>query len=164
MNEIESNLASKEAQEYYKRLSEMQKKSGMKSRGPTTITIKNMRGGRTISEENIQVNEDGTPLSPEELEHHRKFIDFSKEAYPMVNPIDFLLKDYKGNGQVRIQNYRYPCAENTTRRGIVQLIHGFNDYAGRYAYLAKTLTQHGYDVVAMDQRGFGYSEGARGLI
>ena len=46
----------------------------------------------------------------------------------------------------------------------MQWIHGLNDYSGRYAYLAKILTQNGYDVVAMDQRGFGFSEGARGFI
>ena len=96
------------------------------------------------------MNEDGTPLSPEELEYHRKFIDYTKEVYPVINPIDMLLPAHKGNGQVRIQNYRYPCVDESSRKGIVQLIHGFNDYAGRYAYLAKTLSQHGYDVVAMD--------------
>ena len=30
--------------------------------------------------------------------------------------------------------------------------------------MAKQLAENGYDVVAMDQRGFGFSEGARGFI
>jgi len=46
----------------------------------------------------------------------------------------------------------------------VQWIHGFGDYSGRYAFLAKQLAESGYEVVALDQRGFGFSEGTRGYI
>ena len=35
---------------------------------------------------------------------------------------------------------------------------------GRYGFLAKRLAARGYDVVGVDQRGFGHSEGQRGFI
>ena len=162
MVEHEANPNSEEAKEYYKNLSALQRQK--KNRKPASVIIKNMRGGQTLHTQTIEQNEDGTALSEEELIHKKKFIDFAAVAYPEVNPIDLVVKDLKGNGTVRLQNYRYPANSGSARKGIVQWIHGLNDYSGRYAYLAKILTQNGYDVVAMDQRGFGFSEGARGFI
>ena len=44
------------------------------------------------------------------------------------------------------------------------LIHGFGDYTGRFAYYAKPFAENGYDFVGMDMRGFGRSEGRRGIV
>ena len=96
------------------------------------------------------MNEDGTPMSEEEIVHKRKYLEFANVTYPEVNPIEMLLLDHKGNGQVRLQTYRYPCPEGIERKGIVQWIHGLNDYSGRYAVLAKMLSENGYEVVTMD--------------
>ena len=134
-----------------------------KKRKPASVIIKNMRGSKTMSQSNIEMNEDGTPMSEEEMTHRRKYVDFTQETFPEVNPIELLLPEYKGSGQVRFQTYRYPAA-TSSRKGIVHYIHGLNDYAGRYAFIAKKLAQNGYDVVAMDQRGFGFSQGTRGFI
>ena len=50
ITEIESNPDGKEAQEYYKRLAELERNSPSKKRKkPATIIIKNMRGSRTLS-------------------------------------------------------------------------------------------------------------------
>ena len=43
-------------------------------------------------------------------------------------------------------------------------MHGNNDYVGRYAFLAKILSENGYDVVGCDRRGYGFSEGERGYL
>lgn len=43
-------------------------------------------------------------------------------------------------------------------------MHGYGDYTARYAYFAKYFSNAGYDFVGLDQRGFGYSEGRRGII
>ena len=74
----------------------------------------------------------------------RKFIDFSAHKFPEVNPIDFKMPAYKGESriageEVRLQNYRYPCVDGVTRKGIVQWMHGHGDYAGRYGFMAKQL-------------------------
>lgn len=43
--------------------------------------------------------------------------------------------------------------------GVVQIIHGINEYVGRYDELARFLTGHGYLVVGEDHPGHGYSVG-----
>lgn len=48
--------------------------------------------------------------------------------------------------------------------GIVTFIHGFGDYSGRYAYLAKEFAAKGYEFHTMDQRGYGFSEGRKAVI
>ena len=48
MMEFERNPNTKAAQEYYKKLSELEKNS-VKKRKPATVIIKNMRGGKTLS-------------------------------------------------------------------------------------------------------------------
>ena len=65
---------------------------------------------------------------------------------------------------VKLQNYRYPANTSVTRKGIVTFTHGYGDYMGRYAFMAKKIAAEGYDVVGMDHRGFGLSEGRRGIV
>jgi acylglycerol lipase len=78
-----------------------------------------------------------------------------------VNPIE--LKSKSGNKEYKLENYRYP-SQTGDRKGIIYFIHGFGDYCGRYAYFAKQFAEHGYDFVGFDQRGFGRSEGPRGIF
>jgi alpha-beta hydrolase superfamily lysophospholipase len=40
-------------------------------------------------------------------------------------------------------------------RGVVQIMHGLGDHAGRYAHVAAALNSAGYSVYALDQRGHG---------
>jgi alpha-beta hydrolase superfamily lysophospholipase len=51
-----------------------------------------------------------------------------------------------------------PSAE----RGVVVLVHGLGEHAGRYAHVARRLNAHGFDVVGYDHRGHGHSPGPRG--
>jgi alpha-beta hydrolase superfamily lysophospholipase len=44
-------------------------------------------------------------------------------------------------------------------RGIVHIIHGLSEHAGRYERLAEELTSEGYQVFAHDQRGHGLTAG-----
>lgn len=44
-----------------------------------------------------------------------------------------------------------------TPKAILLLIHGFNEYAGAFDEMCETLAQHGIEVWAYDQRGFGRS-------
>ena len=60
--------------------------------------------------------------------------------------------------------YRYPVPSDLERRGIIFYIHGFGSYCERFAFQAKAYAEAGYDVVALDQRGFGNSGGTRGLF
>lgn len=47
--------------------------------------------------------------------------------------------------------------QDTQPRGVVQILHGMGEHAGRYAHLAERLTAHGYAVYAADHRGHGHS-------
>jgi alpha-beta hydrolase superfamily lysophospholipase len=47
-------------------------------------------------------------------------------------------------------------------RGVVQLVHGLGEHAGRYQALAQRLQQWGFAVCAHDHHGHGESSGARG--
>ena len=42
--------------------------------------------------------------------------------------------------------------------------HGYGSYVGKFAYVGKLFVDQGYDFIGMDFKGFGYSEGTRGLI
>lgn len=46
----------------------------------------------------------------------------------------------------------------------VLLIHGLGEHSGRYEHVGRWLADAGYDVVAIDQRGFGRSGGRRGYV
>ena len=49
-------------------------------------------------------------------------------------------------------------------RAIVALVHGVHEHSGRYAYLASALMTRGIAVRALDLRGHGQSDGARGQV
>lgn len=49
-------------------------------------------------------------------------------------------------------------------RAVVLLIHGISEHSGRYEHVGRFLAQHGYDVVAIDLRGFGQSGGRRAYV
>jgi alpha-beta hydrolase superfamily lysophospholipase len=49
-------------------------------------------------------------------------------------------------------------------QGVVLIVHGLSEHAGRYAHVAATLNAAGWSVLGYDQRGHGRSDGARGVI
>jgi alpha-beta hydrolase superfamily lysophospholipase len=56
----------------------------------------------------------------------------------------------------------WPLATGVTPRGVVCLVHGLGEHAGRYAHVASFLNEAGWAVVAYDHRGHGRSPGPRG--
>lgn len=100
-------------------MEKLEKKSESKQGRPADTIIKNVTGGRIVSTEKIELDDEGVPLSTDELTFKRKYINFAKTAFPEVNPIDYKLPSLKGNEEIRIQNYRYPCDPRVERKGIV---------------------------------------------
>lgn len=47
-------------------------------------------------------------------------------------------------------------------KGVVCLIHGFNEHSGRYRHVAERLCQAGYAMLSFDEFGHGRTEGKRG--
>ena len=58
--------------------------------------------------------------------------------------------------------YDWPLPEGTPARGMVLLVHGLGEHAGRYGALARRLNGWGFAVRAYDQYGHGQSSGPRG--
>ena len=56
----------------------------------------------------------------------------------------------------------WPVAEGTRQRGMVLLVHGLGEHAGRYDALAQRLNTWGFAVRGYDQYGHGESGGPRG--
>ena len=49
-------------------------------------------------------------------------------------------------------------------RGVVAIVHGIGEHSGRYGYLVERVTDRGFAVAALDNRGHGRSAGIRGHI
>jgi len=60
----------------------------------------------------------------------------------------------------------YTCEwlPETASRAAILIIHGLGEHSGRYNHVARTFTQAGYAVFALDLRGHGRSEGKRGHV
>lgn len=56
------------------------------------------------------------------------------------------------------------CKSNKETRNIIIISHGYGSYVGKFAYYAKLYHDQGYEVIGMDYKGFGHSEGVRGRI
>lgn len=56
----------------------------------------------------------------------------------------------------------WPLAKGITLRGVVLLVHGLGEHAGRYDHVARRLNDWGFAVLGYDQHGHGESGGARG--
>lgn len=56
----------------------------------------------------------------------------------------------------------WPLAAGIAPLGVVCLVHGLGEHAGRYAHVARFLNEAGWAVVAYDHRGHGRSPGPRG--
>jgi alpha-beta hydrolase superfamily lysophospholipase len=58
----------------------------------------------------------------------------------------------------------WPVPEEVRARGVVLIVHGLGEHAGRYDGLAHILNEWGFAVRSYDQYGHGESDGARGTL
>ncbi len=58
----------------------------------------------------------------------------------------------------------WPLAEGVAVRGVVLLVHGLGEHAGRYERVARRLNSWGFAVRGYDQCGHGESSGVRGAL
>ncbi len=54
--------------------------------------------------------------------------------------------------------------EGVALRGVVVLVHGLGEHAGRYDHVARRLNSWGFAVRGYDQYGHGESDGVRGAL
>ena len=58
----------------------------------------------------------------------------------------------------------WPLADDEVIRGVVVLVHGLGEHAGRYDHLARSLNSWGFAVRGYDHYGHGESDGVRGAL
>ena len=77
---------------------------------------------------------------------------------------DSTLSTYTACDGDNIAMQDWPLSEGKALRGVVLVVHGLGEYAGRHDALAKRLNSWGFAVRAYDQYGHGESGGARGRL
>lgn len=70
---------------------------------------------------------------------------------------------FQGQGGVEI-HWRCWTSERASDKATVVLVHGLGEHAGRYAHVARRLTEAGCAVYALDHRGHGKSAGKRAYV
>ncbi len=58
----------------------------------------------------------------------------------------------------------WPLGEEQALRGVVLIVHGLGEHAGRYEHVARRLNSWGFAVRGYDQYGHGESGGVRGVL
>lgn len=76
--------------------------------------------------------------------------------------MDSTLSTYTASDGDNIAMQDWPLAEGDEMRGVVIVVHGLGEYAGRHDALARRLNSWGFAVRAYDQYGHGESGGVRG--
>ena len=83
----------------------------------------------------------------------------------MTTPVsDSTLSTYTASDGENIAMQDWPLPDGLALRGMVIVVHGLGEHAGRHAALAKRLNGWGFAVRGYDQYGHGESGGGRGLL
>jgi alpha-beta hydrolase superfamily lysophospholipase len=77
---------------------------------------------------------------------------------------DSTLSTFTASDGANLAVQDWPLAEGLRPRGMVLLVHGLGEHAGRYDHVARRLNQWGFAVRGYDQYGHGESDGVRGTI
>jgi len=72
------------------------------------------------------------------------------------------LRHSKARGSSRL--YQQTWEPDGQTRAVVLLVHGLGEHSGRYAHVAKHLTERGFAVYTLDHYGHGKSDGHAGFV
>ena len=81
-----------------------------------------------------------------------------------ITPGDSTLSTFTAGDGDNLAIQDWPLPEGIALRGVVVLVHGLGEHAGRYERLARRLNAWGFAVRGYDQCGHGESGGARGCL
>lgn len=79
-------------------------------------------------------------------------------------PSDSTLSTFTASDGDNLAVQDWPLPEGLALRGVVVLVHGLGEHAGRYEHLARRLNDWGFAVRGYDQFGHGESGGVRGRL
>jgi alpha-beta hydrolase superfamily lysophospholipase len=77
---------------------------------------------------------------------------------------DSILSTFTANDGDNLAVQDWPLDEEQSLRGVVLLVHGLGEHAGRYDQVARRLNHWGFAVRGYDQYGHGESGGVRGVL
>jgi len=80
----------------------------------------------------------------------------------MSDATDSTLSTFTASDGDNIALQDWPLPEGLALRGVVVLVHGLGEHAGRYDHVARRLNSWGFAVRGYDQYGHGESDGVRG--
>jgi alpha-beta hydrolase superfamily lysophospholipase len=80
----------------------------------------------------------------------------------MSDASDSTLSTFTASDGDNIALQDWPLPEGLALRGVVVLVHGLGEHAGRYDHVARRLNSWGFAVRGYDQYGHGESDGVRG--
>ncbi|GAB4286588.1 MAG: alpha/beta hydrolase [Marinilabiliales bacterium] len=70
---------------------------------------------------------------------------------------EYIWKSYDG-----LNYYGKSWSNGHHAKGVINLVHGIGEHCARYEELAQKFVENGFDVISMDYRGHGKSEGKKG--
>ena len=79
-------------------------------------------------------------------------------------PSDSTLSTFTASDGDNLAVQDWPLPEGLELRGVVVLVHGLGEHAGRYEHVARRLNDWGFAVRGYDQYGHGESGGVRGCL
>ena len=77
---------------------------------------------------------------------------------------DSVLSTYTAEDGENLAMFEWALPERKNPRGVVIIVHGLGEHAGRYDHVAQRLNSWGFAVRAYDQYGHGDSAGLRGTL
>ncbi|ROZ64453.1 alpha/beta hydrolase [Ramlibacter sp. WS9] len=78
--------------------------------------------------------------------------------------VDSTLSTYTASDGDNLALQDWPLPEGLASRGVVLIVHGLGEHAGRYDHVARRLNTWGFAVRGYDQYGHGESDGVRGAL
>lgn len=81
-----------------------------------------------------------------------------------MSTADSTLSTYTASDGDNLAVQDWPLPEGVALRGVVILVHGLGEHAGRYDHVARRLNQWGFAVRGYDHYGHGESDGVRGAL
>jgi alpha-beta hydrolase superfamily lysophospholipase len=73
-----------------------------------------------------------------------EFVIWQKNKWPVVHPVEHIVTDKVTNEKLSLESFFYPSKWDKTDqryKGIIFYIHGFTEYCGRLAHLAKGFSE-----------------------
>src|SRR4030095_5816637 len=89
-----------------------------------------------------------------------------RSSWPAMNPVTTAstLSTFTASDGNNLAMQDWPLLEGVAPRGVVVLVHGLGEHAGRYDHVARRLNSWGFAVRGYDQYGHGESDGVRGAL